>query len=136
MEHAMQSNYTNKDKTSFEAETQSVTGIELRLSNWAKWAKVQRNYGLGFPGESPISKLMREGASCHKVYNSRIPDNPNAEKTEAAIREMPEHLSCIIEQYYLRSGSVQQKARELSMSRVTFYEHLRMAKYWLLGKWS
>ena len=49
---------------------------------------------------------------------------------------MPEKLKGVIIKYYLQPGSVLQKADEMNMSRVTFHEYLRMAKYWLLGKWS
>ncbi len=80
--------------------------------------------------------MRREGFTLSKGYQSRLPEDTDAEKTEKAICEMPEKLKAVVLKYYLHPGSVIQKADELNMSRVTFHEYLRMAKYWLLGKWS
>ena len=112
-----------------------INDIDNRLNHWAKWAKIEPNYGLGYPGETAIKKLMRDGVIIRSQYRPE-PDDPYAETTEAAIREMPEHLRKVIEIYYFEHGSVEQKAKKLKMGRVTFHSHLRMAKYWLLGKWS
>ena len=113
-----------------------TAAIEISLSHWARWARVKRNFGLGFPSETRESKLQREGFSLPKGYQPRLPEDRDAEKTEKAICEMPEKLKAVVLKYYLHPGSVIQKADELNMSRVTFHEYLRMAKYWLLGKWS
>ena len=110
--------------------------VEISLSHWARWARVKRNFGLGFPSESRESKLRREGFYVSQGFQTRLPEDREAEKTEKAICEMPEKLKEIIIKYYLQPGSVLQKADEMNMSRVTFHEYLRMAKYWLLGKWS
>ena len=110
--------------------------IEISLSHWARWARVKRNFGLGFPSESRESKLRREGFYVSQGFQTRLPEDREAEKTEKAICEMPEKLKGVIIKYYLQPGSVLQKAGEMNMSRVTFHEYLRMAKYWLLGKWS
>ena len=110
--------------------------VEISLSHWARWARVKRNFGLGFPSESRESKLRREGFYVSQGFQTRLPEDREAEKTEKAICEMPEKLKGIIIKYYLQPGSVLQKADEMNMSRVTFHEYLRMAKYWLLGKWS
>lgn len=113
-----------------------TAAIEISLSHWARWARVKRNFGLGFPSETRESKLRREGFSLSRGYQPRLPEDREAEKTEKAICEMPEKLKAVVLKYYLHPGSVIQKADELNMSRVTFHEYLRMAKYWLLGKWS
>ena len=110
--------------------------VEVSLSHWARWARVKRNFGLGFPSESRESKLRREGFYVSQGFQTRLPEDKEAEKTEKAICEMPEKLKGVIIKYYLQPGSVLQKADEMNMSRVTFHEYLRMAKYWLLGKWS
>ena len=110
--------------------------VEISLSHWARWARVKRNFGLGFPSESRESKLRREGFYVSQGFQTRLPEDREAEKTEKAICEMPEKLKGVIIKYYLQPGSVLQKADEMNMSRVTFHEYLRMAKYWLLGKWS
>ena len=110
--------------------------VEISLSHWARWARVKRNFGLGFPSESRESKLRREGFYVSQGFQTRLPEDREAEKTEKAICEMPEKLKEVIIKYYLQPGSVLQKADEMNMSRVTFHEYLRMAKYWLLGKWS
>jgi hypothetical protein len=113
----------------------AINEIEHRLNHWSRWAKVEPNFGLGYPSETSIKKLMRDGVIIRSKYRPE-PDDPYAETTEAAIREMPEHLREVIETYYFDYGSVEQKAKKLKMGRVTFHGHLRMAKYWLLGKWS
>ena len=110
--------------------------IEICLSHWARWARVRYDFGLGFPSETRENKLRREGVYAYQGFQTRLPDDKEAEKTEQAICEMPEKLKEVVMKYYLQSGSVSQKANELDMSRVTFHEYLRMAKYWLLGKWS
>ena len=112
-----------------------IDEIENRLNHWARWARVESDYGLGYPKETAVKKLMREGVIIRNKYRPE-PDDPYAEKTEAAIREMPEHLREVIETYYFDHGSIEQKAKKLEMGRVTFHAHLKMAKYWLLGKWS
>lgn len=112
-----------------------VTEVEVKLNQWARWARTEHDYGLGFRHETYEKKLMREGTIIRSTYRPE-PDDPISEETETAIKEMPEHLRKVVEKYYLKSGSVQDKARDLNMGRVTFHEHLRMAKYWLLGKWS
>ena len=113
-----------------------TAAVEISLSHWARWARVQRNFGLGFPGETRESKLRREGFHTSRGFQTMLPEDKDAEKTEKAICEMPDKLKEVIIKYYLQPGSVLQKADELNMSRVTFHEYLRMAKYWLLGKWS
>ena len=113
-----------------------TAAIEISLSHWARWARVKRNFGLGFPSEARESKLLRQGLYISKGYQSILPEDQEAEKTEQAICEMPEKLKEVVIKYYLQPGSVIQKADELNMSRVTFHGYLRMAKYWLLGKWS
>lgn len=113
-----------------------TAAIELSLSHWARWARVRRNFGLGFPSETRESKLRREGFYISRGFQSRLPEDREAEKTEQAICEMPDKLKEVVLKYYLQPGSVLEKADELNMSRVTFHEYLRMAKYWLLGKWS
>ena len=110
--------------------------IEISLSHWARWARVNRNFGLGFPRETRDNKLRREGIYAYQGFQTKLPDDMDAEKTEQAICEMPEKLKEVIMKYYLQPGSVLQKADELNMSRVTFHGYLRIAKYWLLGKWS
>ncbi len=109
--------------------------IDNRLNHWARWARTESNFGLGYPNETSIKKLMRDGIIVRSSYRPE-PDDPYAEKTEAAIRQMPKHLREVIELHYFTYGSIEQKAKELNIGRVTFHSHLRMAKYWLLGKWS
>ena len=113
-----------------------TAAVEISLSHWARWARVKRNFGLGFPSETRESKLRREGFNISNGFQPRLSEDREAEKTEKAICEMPDKLKAVVIKYYLQSGSVLQKADEMNMSRVTFHEYLRMAKYWLLGKWS
>ena len=108
--------------------------IEAHLIRWARWVKDASGLSLGYRRETFESRMMRQGCLPppanfqRKEYSDEI-----AEQTEQTIRKMPEHLRIVVEKHYLSKGTIKQKASELKMGRVTFHEHLRMAKYWMHG---
>jgi hypothetical protein len=109
--------------------------IDAHLNCWARRTKENEDIKFKFTSETMENIFMRDEI-IPDSYLESCADDDIAIEVDKAIQIMPMHLRKVIKIYYLCSGSVQQKAKELKMTRVTFHEYLRIAKYWLLGYWS
>jgi hypothetical protein len=120
--------------------------VEVRLERWAPFI-VKDSHALGYPKASPIYR-MRNGAIIQGTRRHDIEALAGHEEewaTDRAISEMPLMIrlpllrSCHLK--YDRGGrliphvsTVERNAKDLGLSVRTFHDRVRLAKYWLLGR--
>lgn len=100
-----------------------IAHIDERLSRWADWAAGgRRAAGLGY---SPCT-LSRWDS----VRIGKMPDpgyDEEASETDRAVTQLPGELRRVVVVYYLKSGTVRQKARDCGIGHNTLYERLHHA---------
>lgn len=103
--------------------------IKGRLKRWGEWCARRESGGLGYPRECPYTRMQaRSGVG----FSSPEVDG-EAVETERAVCELPEHLRETIRSYYVRPGTVEQKARDLRCGRDTVYARIERAIPLLAG---
>lgn len=100
-----------------------IEHINERLMRWADWAAGgRRAAGLGYSR----CTLARWVVAC-----SFRPVDPGyddeAAATDKAVTLLPAELRVVVVAFYLKPGTVKQKARECGMHRDTMYERLNHA---------
>jgi hypothetical protein len=114
--------------------------VEERLTRWAEWDARMRD-GLGYPRESPIHRMMRDGTP---IQSTRRP-HWNEEQvmaveeceTDRIVSGLPDTYKLPIQWAYLhryKRTHDKRMAEELGISVRTLYLRLRDAKYILLGR--
>lgn len=99
--------------------------IHQRLLQWADWsANGHRAKGLGY-SPCTLRKWSAKSTFC-EVADPRLDEESIA--TDAAVTALPEELRQCVMIYYLKSGTVRQKARDLGMSHETMYQRLHHAQ--------
>jgi hypothetical protein len=110
--------------------------IDLKLDRWAEWI-TKDAHGLGFPSETTLSRMHRQGMPIQGTRRWDIELLAGHEEewaVEQAITEMPEAIREPLRHSYLGRGDDRQKARDLQLSVRTYYDRVRLAKYWLMGR--
>ncbi len=107
--------------------------MEIDLSSWARWMKFSKGGEISMDASDKNKLISSSKNNLNQKYSLEY---YLADQINQAIQLMPLQLRNVVKKYYLSSGSVQSKASELNMTRVTFHEYLRVAKYWLLGYYS
>ena len=107
--------------------------VEGRLLRWSYWFHAGRRPG----PERVISwwgPLVLNGnvEQIGKLPQVRV-DPTEAEETDAAVRKLPQQLRSVVEEHWIRRGTVLQKCRALHVSRAIFYSRLDRAYNELLG---
>jgi DNA-directed RNA polymerase specialized sigma24 family protein len=103
-----------------------IEHINARLIRWADWAaRSNRAVGLGY-SPCTIIRLMKGEFRC--TFNRNDPMiNDEAMNTERAVIKLPDELRKVVVVYYLKSGTVEQKARDCRCCRDTLYARLHHA---------
>jgi len=114
------------------------TYLDERLINWAEWYTRYLDSGLGYPSQSIESLLLQHGGAVVKTTGSKpLPVCQSAEEIENMISELAKQnlkLANALRTYYLQRGSMQHKAKCLSISYSQFKVYVDMAKQWLIGR--
>ena len=102
-----------------------IEHIHERLMRWAGWAAgAGRARGLGYP-PCCLSRLAE--VDCSGVRQA--PDiDEEAGETDAGVALMPADMREVVKVFYLHRGTVEQKARDLSVGKKTLYLKLEAAQ--------
>lgn len=114
--------------------------LEERLHQWAEWCNRGHGLGLGYPSCSNEYRLMQgEGI----VIRGGLPNtgytNSGAEEIEELVKQMAQFnfvMAEALRRYYLNSGSLRSKCKQLNMSHTHFKYCVDMAHHWLAGRLS
>lgn len=98
--------------------------IKTRMQQWAEWAAMRESGAVGYPRECSYTRMQaRSGSS---GYHSPEIDM-EAMEIEDAVRELPDYLRCTVREYYVKPGTIEQKAKELRCHRDTIYTRISQA---------
>ena len=112
-------------------DNQHLTEVEYLLEKWGKWKKFDNENGQGYPRQSAEQAANTIRAS----RNRPLPEWEEEMKIESIISQMPEwKIKKVLVYEYTSLDTPELKAKNLRMSKRTFYDYLRMAKYYVLGK--
>lgn len=112
--------------------------IEDRLCDWANWCIRGLDGGLGYPKQSIIHILMKNGYVEKRKKNKPlyIETNDSAEEMETLILSLAKYnsnLANAIRLQYIERATQLQKAKILGSSLTQFKQYLIIGKAWLAG---
>ncbi len=95
---------------------------DRRLVQWSAWAKQQSK--TGYPGQCAIVEMIKYGTALPREFSMPLPENLEAEEIEGIVSDLPTHLKecCLVE--YLGKGTRAQKAKDLHLNRVQYYQRV------------
>jgi len=113
--------------------------LEDRLSEWAEWFKGRNDSGVGFPKETMLHRLRRDGLLVRAKAGWRgrtLPTNDNAEEVEAWVTDLYRYdkdLALVIRKRYFsyRKVPLRSIARKNGMSLYSFENKLCRARSFL-----
>jgi hypothetical protein len=103
---------------------------ELMLIQWGAWVR-SRGSGLGYPKESPISRVMREGAGAsHATTKGEPYMSPSIEVVERCVLSMREnrnHLRRVCMHHFVGGESSRIIAHKLKTDEETINARIKAA---------
>lgn len=113
--------------------------IEVRLTDWANWIERNKEGGIGWPRVSLIAIMLEVGAMIKGSFNgANFIDNRSEEvdRLMARLSREKPHYEAVIRSYYVRSKNkrIIDIAKELKISKQTFFNYLNEGKAWLQEK--
>ncbi|WP_347251573.1 hypothetical protein [Legionella sp.] len=131
---------TSSETAPEDAKSLILQYINSRLEEWADWARLGANLGIGYPRCAIEYRMMTEGHVMRRYSGlTPMPTHPSAEEVEQLVREMAalnRKMSEVITHYYLHPGGIREQARKLGMSHALFEMHLNTARWWFAGRLS
>lgn len=97
--------------------------IKGRMQQWAEWLLQRESGGLGFPSECSYTRMQQRSDSSGCISPNIDVD---AMQVEDAVRQLPDYLRQTAREFYVASGTIEQKAKALRCHRVTI--HTRIEK--------
>lgn len=129
---------TSCETTPEDAKSLILHYINSRLEEWADWARLGANLGIGYPPCAIEYRIMTEGHVMRGYSGlTPMPTHPSAEEMEQLMREMAalnRKMSEVVAYYYLYPGGIREQARTLQMSHSLFEMHLNTARWWFAGR--
>lgn len=113
-----------------------IPDIERRLLNWARWRITSTSGAIGYASVSlELERVDKSGWDAQ----ARIPlSDCEADETQQAISSLPAPLPLTLEVFYVRSGGIKHKARELGCAVATVHSRVDLAHRsiarWLMVK--
>lgn len=110
--------------------------LEVRLQHWAAWIIQFEEKELGYPSESTLAKLLREGFTSteNKSRTSSEPWNyPHAEEINTLFNQLSaidRDKAAVIYIYYITRISLKRFAIKMKVAPSTMYRRLNSAKNW------
>ena len=113
--------------------------IERMLWLWGNWARTSELGGLGYPRQSILGRLQKEGGILGRAVGARpIEVHAEAERVEAIVRRLhqrsPQHEE-MVRFRYLSGMSQHEIARKAKMSETRVRVMLREAISWIDGQY-
>jgi len=94
--------------------------INGRCNLWVKWSMTRLDAGLGYPHECAFIKIPGSP-------NHASPMDEAAWEIERAVRSLERDLNKAMIEFYLRRGTVDQKARACQCGRRTLFDRVHRA---------
>lgn len=92
--------------------------MERRCLNWARWKDGAGSGGLGYGSNAGMwSEVARDGYRTAVVPTSDV----EAEQTDRGVAALESRLRRTVEVYYLGTGSIDERCKQLQISRATIY---------------
>lgn len=104
-------------------ERPSTAGTERRLDRWGSYHQRVGVGGLGYPSQAPFMRQGPSGDGDATYENARLSED--VAEVDRAVRGCPRHIRAALWQQYAGSGTADQKARALGLSRREFYQRVR-----------
>jgi hypothetical protein len=99
------------------------TYINNRLNQWALWSAQRLSGGLGFPSECSYTRLTARSSNGFRSPNF----DEDAWLIEQAVLALPDYLRETVIAVYIKTGTTEQKAKDLRCHRDTIYARLDLA---------
>jgi len=97
--------------------------INTRCNQWAEWRERKAANGLGFPRECVYTRLTPRDPT--GAFDPNVDES--AWEVDQAIRALPDYLNRSVVEFYLRNGTVDQKARAVGCAPRTLFDRIHMA---------
>ena len=98
--------------------------IKTRMMQWAEWSALREAGAAGYPRECSYTRMQPRapGAGFH------TPDvDMDAMAIDRAVHELPSLIRLTVHEYYIRPGTIEQKARALRCNRDTVFARINAA---------
>jgi DNA-directed RNA polymerase specialized sigma24 family protein len=100
-----------------------ITHINAKLNVWAIWVVGGRKVvGLGYPSQCAFSRLTPNATTLRSPIA-----NEEAWEIEQAVHRLEAPLRDVVEQFYLRAGTVETHAKALGIGRTTLFTRIHDA---------
>lgn len=107
--------------------------IDDRLHSWARWA-LRGSGPTGFPHETILYRVMRDGIIVRGTGHRPEPEDHEEYSTDKAVLALkdrrPEEYAVICH-HYLGKGTVQQKWKDLGLTKMRYFNALNNGKAWI-----
>ena len=105
--------------------------IKIRMQQWAEWAVMRESGAIGYPQECSYTRMQ----ACSGSSGFHSPDiDLEAMEIEDAVRVLPEYLRSTVREYYVKPGTIEQKAKKLQCNRDTIYARIKQA-HTMINSW-
>lgn len=101
----------------------STAGTELRLDRWGSYISRVHSGGLGRPSQASFMRLLPSGDGDATYEAARLTED--VAEVDRAVMTCPRHIRAALWQQYAGSGTADQKALALGLSRREFYARVR-----------
>jgi hypothetical protein len=103
----------------------------LRATEWAAWAR-RAGEGVGWPPETLLSRVIREGAS-GASQGGKIPISmpDQVAEVDREVCRMPPHIRAAFCEHYMTYAASEVKARKLGISRSVFWLRVKAGNWFL-----
>jgi hypothetical protein len=104
--------------------------IKIRMQQWAEWVVMRESGAVGYPRECSYTRMQaRSGSS-----GFHSPDiDMEAMEIEDAVRVLPDYLRLTVREYYVKPGTIEQKAKQLCCHRDTLYARIEQSHTMISG---
>lgn len=119
-----------------------IPWVDEHCRSWAKHKRWLMFGSHGWPAQSVLAKLIREGAGAgHSTFRARVPvkDSPpayrlvNAALVKMAETHAMEHAHAVVHWHYLGNGRAAAKAPEIGISLAKYWQELHAAHAFIAG---
>lgn len=102
--------------------------MNVRGNQWAEWWWRREASGLGFPKESPYTRLQARGGNGYQLTTDEA-----AWEFHRAVHSLSEDLQKAMLAFYINKGTIEQRAKDCGCSQVYLYRLVDRAHVQILG---
>ncbi len=102
------------------------------LWRWGDWSR--HYFGLGYPRESVIGRVMREGPGAgHATVKAEIPIPPDVARAESAVLAMDGHIRQAVKYCYIQRMTIRDGAKRCRCSQTEYRDRIKRAVGFVAG---